>query len=775
MSDTDARVLIADIETDGLLKRMTRIHVLVVRDAATQETFVFRHRDANPAFEAFPVTQPGVLYDVEAENTIPQGVAMLEAGGQLVFHNGIAFDIPAIRKIYPDFRPRGIVRDSLVLTRVIMPDTKDIDYPLWRAGRLPGKLIGKHSLDAWGFRTGARKGNYQEEMEKLGKDPWASWNQDQEDYCVGDVDVTEVLWAAIVKEMPPETCVADEHDTHDLCAAIERNGFPFNMGGALKLQADLQSAYEIVAADAKAAFGPWYKPERKVRIGIEWDDPDGANKKKLAEDLYAIETGTKPAKLQRYHKPRPEYGEDFSRNWWGDVTLPKRTMNITSPTGGKCLRSAAVLNPETNTYDGAYCRIKIEDFNPGSRDQVVDRFQQIYNWVPKPHEFTENGNPEVNDEVLRALKDRIPVAEKLAECFFLNKYLGQIANGKQSWVKAYDAETGCIHCYINTGGTVSGRCSHINPNLGQVPSVLEAVVKLYNKETGIAQGFNPLMVHGNAGQLLPSCFDWDGNLKDEAPVLGRPGEYGWECRSLFGVPPGWDQCGIDLSGIEFRCLAELMLLFDDGELIEVIRSGQDIHAFNQKKTGIASRGVIKRCLYGLMYGAGDYKLGITADPSLAGDEHLATALGKRIREQIMAGLPALDQAIRKVQGEAAGGYLIGLDGRRLHCRQTYSALNLRLQSNAALIAKKWLVTTERKALARGWDHGWYSDRNHDGQGDFAMLAFVHDEQQSAVRPEFLREFGQIGMDAAIEVGKHFKFVCPIEAKAKFGKNWAECH
>lgn len=811
MSDTvDDRVLIADIETDGLLKKLTRIHVLVVRDAATRETFVFRHRDAHPAFEAFPVTQPGVLFDVEEENTIPQGIEMLMNGGTLVGHNFIGFDIPAMRKVYPYFQPRGNVRDSLVLTRVIMPDTKDIDYPMWRAGRMPGKLVGKHSLDAWGYRTGARKGDYSAEMEKLGKDPWASWNQDMEDYCVGDVDVTEVLWAAIVKELPPEACVVDEHETHDLAAAIERNGFPFNIGGALKLTEDLQYAYEIVAADAKAAFGPWYAPEKKVRVGIEWDDPDGANKKKFAEDMYAIETETKPAKMQRYHKRRPAFGEnlDPSRTWWGDVTLPKRTMKITSVTGGKCIRSEAVLNPETGFYDHAYCRIKQMDFNPGSRDQVIDRFQQVYDWVPKKHEFTENGTPEINDEVLRALK-HIPVAEKLAECFFLKKYLGQIANGKQSWTKAYDQNTGCIHCYINTGGTVSGRCSHVNPNLGQVPSVDEkpvwikisqdpktveriahlkemttargctepeatvALAKLRNLETDTKK-INPLML-GNSGQLLPSCFTFDGEEKEEAPVLGRPGEYGWECRSLFGVPPGWLQCGIDLSGIEFRCLAELTLPFDDGELIDVIRSGQDIHVFNQKKTGITSRGIIKRCLYGLMYGAGDYKLGVTADPSLAGDEHLAIALGKRIREQIMQGLPALNEAIKLVRRQAEGGYLIGLDGRKLHCRQEYSALNLRLQSNAALLAKKWLCLTEREALRRGWDHGWYSDRNKDGQGDFAMMAFVHDEQQSAVRPEFIREFGKIGTDAALEAGKHFKFVCPIEAKAKFGTTWAECH
>jgi DNA polymerase family A len=771
------QTLIWDIETDGLLKQLTRVHVLVIRDAETRETFVFRKRDASPALELHPVTNPGITVAVEAEDNIADGVAMLEAAGQLVGHNIIAFDIPATRKCYPTFRPRGLLRDSLPLVRVIMPDTSDIDFPMWREGRFPGKLIKSHSLDAWGYRTGARKGDYKAEMEKLGKNPWAGWNQDMEDYCVGDVDVTEVLWAAICKEMPPEQAVDEEHDIHDLCAVMERNGFPFDAAGALKLTEDLRSAYDLVAADAKAAFGPWYKPEKKRRVFPEWDDPEGANKAKYAEDMNCLESGAEPTKRRKYHKHHPEFGEDMSRTWWADVFVPKKTMKVRlrQPTGTctHTTRMAGTLNPETGFMDGAYCKIVREEFNPGSRDQVIDRFEQVFDWVPNRHDFTENGNPEVNDAVLRALAKRkdkpIPIADKIAECFFLNKYIGQVSNGKKSWLKAYDADTGCIHCYINVGGTVSGRCSHVNPNLGQVPACQERPVR---QKDGTP---NPQFL-SNSGQFIDACFDFTGKEKVEAPLPGRIGEYGWECRALFGVDPAWGwQVGVDLSGIEFRCLAELMLPFDDGELIEVIKSGQDIHAFNQMKTGIQSRNIIKRCLYGLMYGAGDYKLGITADDTLTSDEGAAVALGRQIRAQIMEGLPALRLAIQKVTAEARCGYLIGLDGRKLKCRAEYAALNLRLQGNAALIAKKWMVLTERNALRRGWDHGWFSNSNGDGNGDFVMMAFVHDEMQNAVRDELKFEFGQVSMDSALEVGRHFKFVCPIEAKAKYGHNWAECH
>lgn len=796
------KTLLFDIETNGLLPTMTTVHCLVVRDAVTRETFRFRRRPAHPAYECHPITQPGVLTMIEAEDTIAEGVKMLEAGGTIVGHNSIHFDIPAIKIVMP-FNPGGVIRDTLAMTRIIMPDTYDSDVKLWKVGRLPGELIKSHSLDAWGHRMELHKGVYAKQMQELGKDPWASWNMDLEDYCVNDVDVTEALWAAVTKEDVAAGAVELEHSVHDLCGVLQRNGFPFDQNGALRLRDNLQSAYDIVAEQAKAQFGPWFAPKKKYRVKPAFDDPEGVNAAKYEEDMACDATGETPTKRRKYYKPRPEYGEDMSTPWWGEVFVPAKEMRFRSQVpaelcappdpakkgdkgGITCLRSP----------DAPYCQMIKKDFNPGSRWDVIDRFQQVFGW--EPTEFTENGNPEVNDGVLRGLVERIPIADKIAECFFINKYLGQIANGPQAWLKTLDANTGCIHCYINTGGTVSGRCSHIGPNLGQVPAVIavdpltkpaRASLKALTTEVArevalraflddhanLATNFKKDFIDTNSGEIFPYCFGPDGSLKDEVALRGRAGEYGWECRSLFGVPPEWRQVGVDLSGIEFRGLAELTLPFDDGELINVIISGQDIHAYNQAKTGIASRDIVKRCLYGLMYGAGDYKLGITADVTLTSFPDRATRLGREIRDQIMAGLPALKQAIDLVKREASRGYLIGLDGRRLGCRNEYSALNLRLQSDAALIAKKWLVLTEQYALEQGWDHGWFSNRNPDGLGDFAMMAFVHDEQQSAVRPELAPEFARLAIKAAADAGKFFKWTCPVDAKAKFGQTWAECH
>jgi hypothetical protein len=566
--------------------------------------------------------------------------------------------------------------------------------------------------------------------------------------CVNDVDVTEVVWAGCMKDMPPELCVDLEHQTHDICLAMERNGYFFDEEGARKLCVTLEETSESLSNDVKAAFGYWYAPAKKYHIRPVWDDPDGINKEKFAEDQ------RKPPEKQKFHKPRTEWGEDDSRPWWAEFQFPKKN------------RRSKKLGDLT---EGApYSPIKRIDFNPGSRPQIIDRFQQLYDW--KPEEFTEAGNPSCNDAEIRKLSDRIPEAEPIAEILFHKKLIGMISTGKLSWLSCLKPD-GMIHAHTNCGGTVSGRAAHNHPNIGQVPAVVENDCLLKDGS------LNPKLC-GPDGVLLPHCFKIDGTMKKKAPLLGREGEYGWECRKLFYTPgtmiyvgadgqeyeEEWAQLGVDLSGIELRCLAEQCADFDGGELIEVVLSG-DPHQYNMDKTGIKSRDLIKRVLYGLMYGAGDWKIGHTADPLLTDAQK--SQLGAEIRATLMRGLPALQKAIERVQREAERGYLIGLDGRKLKCRAAYSALNLRLQSDAALIAKKWLCLTEEYLFADGLDHGW--------TGDFALLAWVHDEIQNAVKKVHIERAAELTKLAATEAGKFFNYRCRIDAAHKIGHDWAECH
>lgn len=351
---------------------------------------------------------------------------------------------------------------------------------------------------------------------------------------------------------------------------------------------------------------------------------------------------------------------------------------------------------------------KVIPFNPSSRQQIAQRLITKYDWKPK--EFTPAGQPKVDEDVLKALP--YPEAATLARYFLIEKRIGQIAEGDNAWLKL--ERDGVIHGSINTNGAVTGRATHQSPNLAQVPAV-------------------------------------------RSP-------YGKECRSLFTVPRGFKQVGVDLAGLELRCLAHFMHKWDGGAYAETLLTGKeedgtDIHSVNQRAAGLPTRDNAKTFAYGFLYGAGDAKLGTIVGGS--------AQVGKRLREQFLLALPALASLRGAVSNASKRGYLIGLDGRRLHIRSEHAALNTLLQSAGALISKQWLIEIDLAAQACGLKYGY--------DGDWTLLGYIHDEVQVAVREDLAEEFGQLVVRSAAKAGEFFNFKIPIGATAKIGNNWAECH
>lgn len=797
------RTAIFDIEGDGLLDEVTTLHCLDIRDyeRGTKYHFV---KNKN-------------------EDTIQEGLTLLENAEFSVGHNIVGFDIPAIEKLYPTFQLKGRVRDTLIYCQMLFADQKEKDFGLYRADRLPGKLIGRHTLEAWGYRLGAFKGDYAKEREALGKsmgitDPedlrrfvWGAWNEEMSRYCEQDVEATTMLWHKILHEMRdfPEQPILDEHLVHNIMGEMQQDGFPFDIEGGKKLAAEIEETSNKLKAEAEDHFGSWYTAEKRKQLKPAWitkEDADNdlfvkimsgkgmkpqakkeflefceqrgghiervspSQRKRRKEALdYWWSNITFETKREILHKARelaiispstdlvcdtygkadPKLGEDDSRQWWGVVETSKKTRNVKNH---RTEKNGKVRFYFSTTEGATFCRIKRKDFNPTSRAQIIDRFSDKYNWMPV--DFTDKGNPIVNDTTLRAveLHDKVgnEMAIKLAEVFYHEKRLGQIQNGPQAWLKVVK-DDGHIRCRTNAGGTVTGRCAHSGPNLGQVPAVqVEKVQKdgtVWHKDI----------------LLQPGQYEIIGGGK-KALLKGRPGDHGYDCRSLFYVPEPYKLVGCDLAGIEFRCLAELTSEFDDGALIETVLHG-DVHDANWKASGVDTRDIAKRSLYALMYGAGDWKLGHTAYPQA--DDSDKAALGREIRDKLMKGLPALAAAIKKIQRQAESGFLIGLDGRKLYVRSSHSALNTSLQSAAALIAKRWVVNIDNEMLNRGYVKGWGND--------WALLAFIHDETQSAVKKELAQEVAKIKEKAAMDAGHHFNFRCPVDAESKIGMNWKETH
>jgi DNA polymerase I len=219
--------LIFDLETDGLLDDVTKVHCLVTKDTETGEVKAYTGQDI----------ELGIKYLAYSDK-------------QLVGHNVIKYDIPVIQKLYPWFTvTQDRVIDTLVLARLVYANIKEHDVNLMNSGKLPKKLYGSHSLEAWGNRLGNYKGDY--------AGGWEVFTQEMLDYCIQDVHVTHTLLDKLnSKEFSPQS-IELEHQVAWLMARQERNGFYFNEKKASELYSVLVKRRGELERELKDYFGSW--------------------------------------------------------------------------------------------------------------------------------------------------------------------------------------------------------------------------------------------------------------------------------------------------------------------------------------------------------------------------------------------------------------------------------------------------------------------------------------------------------------------------------------
>jgi len=373
--------------------------------------------------------------------------------------------------------------------------------------------------------------------------------------------------------------------------------------------------------------------------------------------------------------------------------------------------------PKVNNKNRGYVKgvpfrkVRQEEFNPGSRQQIVERLKAKYNWTPD--KTTEKGNPILDDDVLEKLP--YPEAKPLAEYMLIKKRLGQLQEGKNAWIKLVSTDS-VMHGDVVTNGCITGRCSHRNPNMAQVPAV-----------------YSP---------------------------------YGKECRALFHAPDDWTLIGVDAKALELRCLAGYLAKWDDGAYAKLVVDPEvDIHTYNQEMFGVATRDISKRLLYGLLYGCGSLKAGTIID-SNEKDEAVLRKQGSTAINSFMRGVPALQQLKDKLAlNLTQRTYLIGLDGRPLYCRSEFKALNVLLQAAGALIMKQVVINLHNNMHSQGFVYGV----------DWHQHGMIHDEIQLSCPPHLVDAVTAQALKSFPQSQEFFGFACPIEGDAKTGKTWFDTH
>ena len=270
----------------------------------------------------------------------------------------------------------------------------------------------------------------------------------------------------------------------------------------------------------------------------------------------------------------------------------------------------------------------------------------------------------------------------------------------RSWIEKCGDE-GRVHGKVMTLKTITGRMAHNNPNMAQVPA-----------------SYSP---------------------------------YGAECRELWTVsnPHTHKLVGTDASGLELRILASYM---KDQSFIDEVVNG-DVHTANMKMAGLQDRSQAKTFIYALMYGAGPAKIGAVVGGS--------AKEGQELTNRFLKNMPRLRNLRNQVTEAAESGLIKGLDGRLLHIRNAFSALNTLIQGAGAVVCKQWLVHMMSNVYAQGLD--------------VKLVGSIHDEYQFEVANQDIKRFTEITKYAMTKTTKTLNLNCPLDSEHKVGTTWLQTH
>lgn len=570
------------------------------------------------------------------------------------------------------FHARARITDTFILSKLLYPDLKRDDIDLCNRGSLHPSLVGRHSLEAWGHRLGEAKGDYSNVKRA----------EAIQNGLVDEADILAYTWAKWSQEM---------HDYMVQDCATNLVLYKALLGKSPDARSrELEHRIAIVC-------------QRLEFAGVPFDTRGAA-------DLHTKLVGRRGT-IERTLIDRFGSWDVVDRKF-----VPKRD-------NAKLGYKAGV---EVTKY-------KTVVFNPSSR-QHIGKVLVERGW--KPTEFTNNGQPVINEETTSVIGTQFPDMAELGEYLMLDKRIGQLFAGQQSLMNSV-AKDGRIHGTIDPMGTVTGRGAHRRPNLGQVPN------------------------------------------------SGSP--YGADFRSLFKAPEGYQFVGADMSGLELRGLAHYLHPLDGGSYARTVLDG-DPHWSHTVAMGLVNAGTArdvhdprhtilrnasKTFVYGYIYGAGAHKCGeiIYRDACLKDPETMKEfypsgpseeqfkRVGTRIRTKFVKGIPGFAQLRERVKTQyERHGWMPGLDGRRIPSRSEHSALNAMIQSAGAVLCKRWVC-----------------DLADAIPNSCQIVLWVHDEVQVLCPNNEVENVKQLATRYAQSAGEDYGFRVRLDSEAKSGRSWNDTH
>lgn len=354
---------------------------------------------------------------------------------------------------------------------------------------------------------------------------------------------------------------------------------------------------------------------------------------------------------------------------------------------------------------GPFTRLQFEEPNLNSHTQVKN-YLLSQGWIPT--EYTEKGSPRLTEDSFDSVKGEVP--EKVVRRNLLMHRTRLLENTAKN-----GEDKGLINLIRKDGRITAG---------------------------GIPQG-TPTGRYRHIGVV-------------NIPRVGTA--YGSEFRSLFIPKTGWLMVGCDAVGIESRIEGHYCYPYPHGkEHADILLDG-DIHQKFADLIG-STRPVAKNVRYACMYGCTPKKLTTILDCKLF--------KARKIHNDFWSSNEALTsfkEDITKVweeRGGEKGGYLKGLDGRKLFGRSSHSLVNLVFQSAAAIVFKTASIMVNNSI-------------EKEKIKAYQVLSF-HDEYEFDVHPKDVDKMLMLSAKAFEAAGKYWELNVPLKGEAKVGKNWEQVH
>ena len=144
--------LVYDTELNGLYYEATELHCIVAKDLDIGKIYRF----------------------TSADNNLCQGIKLLEEANELVAHNQIDYDLRVLKKLYPSFKPQGLILDTMIFSQLLYPERP-----------------GGHSLQAFGEKYGIKKPEHED---------WSRFSPEMLHRCTEDVKINHRVYEELMSE-----------------------------------------------------------------------------------------------------------------------------------------------------------------------------------------------------------------------------------------------------------------------------------------------------------------------------------------------------------------------------------------------------------------------------------------------------------------------------------------------------------------------------------------------------------------------------------------------